>query len=211
MASSILDIWQSKAFDKLDHVMIQFSYGSLRTSFVFSKERHSRTSEVEIWYFETARCICCKVQSRAYGQKAEAQLFLWLLWSFCQKTGLLTTKKIQTWALWAKLACVLTYFSKENIKSWKVNLKENCQPRAAATYLGKNPTPSANYPFPHPLPLIPLKAITLWCHLAYFLRKVWTLLPAMVTGITCASSAKTSTNKGPAESRLQNFINKLLI
>ena len=80
----------------------------------------------------------------------------------------------------SKMSFVLTYFSKENIKSWKVNLKENCQPRAAATYLGKNPTPSANYPFPHPLPLRPLKAITLWCHLAYFLRKVWTLLPSMV-------------------------------
>ena len=65
---------------------------------------------------------------------------------------------------------------------------ENCQPRAAATYLGKNPTPSANYPFPHPLPLRPLKASLCDAIWHIFLRKVWTLLPGMVTGITCVSS-----------------------
>ena len=50
----------------------------------------------------------------------------------------------------SKMSFVLTYFSKENIKSWKVNLKENCQPRAPATYLGKTRPLAQITPSPPP-------------------------------------------------------------
>ena len=86
--------------------MIQFS----KTSFVFSKERHSNNSKLQDAY--AAEC-----RAEPMSRRLKCNFFFDCFDLFAKKTGLLTTKKNPNVSFVSKMSFVLTYFSKENIKS----------------------------------------------------------------------------------------------